>query len=199
MWSRNLCIAALAAFAGASLVVAPAMSFDTPNKTKLALAKKEKMSADPIVVIETNKGPIKVQIFKEETPVTAGNFLDLVGRQFYNGLSFHRWEPNFVIQGGDPKGDGTGSFVDPTTNSERRIPLEVKPHLKHDQAGVVAMARSSDPNSASCQFYITLGPASWLDRQYAVFGKVIDGIAVVQQLRKGDKMVKVTLQETAAK
>jgi peptidyl-prolyl cis-trans isomerase B (cyclophilin B) len=77
--------------------------------------------------------------------------------------------------------------------------LEVKPSLKHDQAGVVAMARANDPNSASCQFYITLAPASFLDMNYAVFGKVIDGLQVVSQLRKGDKMTKVTLLETANK
>lgn len=158
---------------------------------------KAKMTNDPVVVMETTKGTIKIQVYKGEAPKTADNFLDLVQKGFYNGLTFHRYEPGFVIQGGDPKGDGTGGYIDPQTKSERRIPLEVKPGLKHDSAGVVAMARANDPNSASCQFYITLAPASFLDNNYAVFGKVIDGLQAVQQLRKGDKMVKVSMLEAA--
>jgi cyclophilin family peptidyl-prolyl cis-trans isomerase len=173
------------------------------ERTNLAYtnAKKEKMAPDPIVTIETSKGTIKIQVFKNDAPITAGNFLDLVGRGFYNGLTFHRYEPGFVIQGGDPKGDGTGSFVDPQTNSVRHIPLEKKPNLKHDQAGTVAMARANDPGSASCQFYITLAPASFLDNPpgYAVFGKVIDGMPNVMQLRAGDKITSVTAQEAAVR
>ncbi len=165
---------------------------------KSAAGKKGKMT-EPVVVMETTKGTIKIQLFTNEVPTTANNFQNLVSKGFYNGLTFHRYEPGFVIQGGDPKGDGTGGYIDPATKQEHRIPLEVKPSLKHDQAGVVAMARANDPNSASCQFYITLAPASFLDMNYAVFGKVIDGLQVVSQLRKGDKMTKVTLLETANK
>ncbi|MBI4533555.1 MAG: peptidylprolyl isomerase [Candidatus Melainabacteria bacterium] len=170
------------------------------GKDKILIGKKEKMTTtDPTVVMETTKGTIKIQVFKNDSPITANNFLDLVQRGFYNGLTFHRYEPGFVIQGGDPKGDGTGGFIDPQTKTERRIPLEVKPGLRHDSQGVLAMARSSDPNSASSQFYITLGAASFLDMQYAVFGKVIDGMSVVQQLRKGDHMTKVSMLEPAAR
>lgn len=151
--------------------------------------------AEPVVVLDTSKGQIKIQLFLKDVPVTAGNFLDLVNRGFYNGLTFHRYEPGFVIQGGDPKGNGTGGFVDPETNKERRIPLEVKPNLKHDSAGVVAMARSQNPDSASCQFYITLGPATFLDMQYAVFGRVIDGMPAVQQIRAGDRINKAAQQQ----
>ena len=128
--------------------------------------------------------------------------MDLVQRGFYNGLSFHRYEPGFCVQGGDPLGNGTGGFKDPQSGAERRIKLEVNPsnpQLKHDAAGVVAMARSQDPNSASCQFYFTLGPASFLDGKYAVFGRVIDGLDVVKSLRKGDKMTKVSVLEPATK
>ncbi|MBY0357700.1 MAG: peptidylprolyl isomerase [Candidatus Obscuribacterales bacterium] len=175
---------------------ATAKNIFTDNK--LIAAKKEKMS-DPIVVLETNKGTIKMQIFKKDVPATAGNFVDLVSKGFYNGLTFHRYEPGFVIQGGDPRGDGTGGYIDPQTKQERRIPLEVKPELKHSAAGMVAMARSNNPNSASCQFYITLAPASFLDMNYAVFGKVTDGLPVVMELRKGDKIVKATVQEAAVK
>jgi peptidyl-prolyl cis-trans isomerase B (cyclophilin B) len=155
--------------------------------------------ADPIVVMETTKGTIKIQVYKAEAPISSDNFLDLVGKGFYNGLTFHRYEPGFVIQGGCPKGTGTGNYVDPATGKTRYVNLEVKKHLKHDEAGVVAMARANDPNSASCQFYITLGPASFLDMNYAVFGKVIDGMPVVSQLRAGDKMTSVSILETANK
>jgi peptidyl-prolyl cis-trans isomerase B (cyclophilin B) len=171
---------------------------DTVAATSSQKGKNKKM-AQPKVTLETNKGTIVVELFTDEAPITAGNFLDLVKRGFYNGLTFHRYEPGFVIQGGDPRGTGTGGFVDPETNKERRIPLEVKPNLKHSAAGVVAMARSSEPNSASSQFYITLAPASFLDMKYAVFGKVTQGLDVVQQLRVGDKMTKVTAEEAAVK
>jgi cyclophilin family peptidyl-prolyl cis-trans isomerase len=146
-------------------------------------------------IIETNRGPITIELYEDKTPITAGNFIDLVERGFYNGLKFHRYEPGFVIQGGDPRGNGTGGFVDPQTKRERRIKLEVSPDLKHGDAGAVAMARSQDPNSASCQFYITLGPAAFLDMNYAVFGRVTDGMDAVKQLRAGDTMSKVSLSE----
>lgn len=147
-------------------------------------------TTDPIVHMDTNKGQIKVQIFLKDVPTTAQNFLDLVSQGFYNGLTFHRYEPGFCIQGGDPTGTGTGG-------SGKTIPLEVKPHLKHDAAGVIAMARTSDPNSATSQFYFTLGQASFLDGQYAVFGRVTEGLDNVMALRKGDTMSKVTVAEPA--
>jgi peptidyl-prolyl cis-trans isomerase B (cyclophilin B) len=144
-------------------------------------------------IIETNKGTITVELYEDKTPITAGNFIDLIERGFYNGLKFHRYEPGFVIQGGDPRGNGSGGFEDPKTGRERRIKLEVTPELKHGDAGALAMARSTDPNSASCQFYITLGPAAFLDMNYAVFGRVVDGLDVAKQLRAGDSMTSVTL------
>lgn len=148
-------------------------------------------------IIETNHGPITIELYEDKTPITAGNFIDLVERGFYDGLKFHRYEPNFVIQGGDPRGNGTGGFVDPQTKRERRIKLEVNPELKHGDAGAVAMARSQDPNSASCQFYITLGPAAFLDMNYAVFGRVVKGLDVVKQLRAGDSMTSVRIAENS--
>lgn len=146
-------------------------------------------------IIETSKGNITIELYEDKAPDTAANFIDLVGRGFYDGLKFHRYEPGFVIQGGDPKGNGTGGFVDPQTGRERRIKLEVSPELKHGPAGAVAMARSQDPNSASCQFYITLGPAAFLDMGYAVFGRVVDGMDVVNRIRAGDAMNSVKMSE----
>jgi cyclophilin family peptidyl-prolyl cis-trans isomerase len=148
-------------------------------------------------IIETDKGTITVELYADKAPITAGNFIDLAERGFYDGLRFHRYEPGFVIQGGDPRGNGTGGFVDPQTGRERRIKLEVSPELKHGEAGAVAMARSQDPNSASCQFYITLGPAAFLDMNYAVFGRVISGMDAVKQLRAGDSMTSVKITESA--
>jgi cyclophilin family peptidyl-prolyl cis-trans isomerase len=139
-------------------------------------------------IIDTTRGPITIELFEDKAPITAGNFVDLVERGFYNGLTFHRYEPGFVIQGGCPRGNGTGGFIDPTTGRERTIKLEVSPELKHGDAGAVAMARSQNPDSASCQFYITLGAASFLDMQYAVFGRVIDGMDAVNKLRAGDRI-----------
>jgi peptidyl-prolyl cis-trans isomerase B (cyclophilin B) len=137
-------------------------------------------------VIETEKGTIKFVLYTEEAPITTSNFIELANRNFYEGLKFHRVEPGFVIQGGCPYGTGTGG-------SDKKIKLEVSPTLKHGEAGAVAMARSNDPNSASSQFYITLGPAAFLDGNYAVFGRVVEGLDVVQQIRKGDVMSKVTI------
>jgi peptidyl-prolyl cis-trans isomerase B (cyclophilin B) len=143
--------------------------------------------------IETNKGRIVIELYEDKAPQTAANFIDLAGRGFYDGLTFHRYVPGFVIQGGDPVGNGTGGFVDPQTGRERRIKLEVSRDLSHGDAGAVAMARSSAPDSASSQFYITLGRTPHLDMNYAVFGRVVEGMDVVNQLREGDRMTSVTI------
>jgi peptidyl-prolyl cis-trans isomerase B (cyclophilin B) len=188
----------------ASLLQA-SVCFAAPKDHSLLAAKKSTtLNSDPIVVMETNKGTIKIRIYKNDAPITAGNFLDLVQRGFYNGLTFHRYEPNFCIQGGDPQGTGLGGFVDPATGRERTIKLETSPNLRHSEAGVIAMARSNNPDSASSQFYFTLAPANFLDAApgnpgYAVFGKVVEGLNVVKELRKGDKMTKVSMLETATK
>jgi cyclophilin family peptidyl-prolyl cis-trans isomerase len=147
------------------------------------------------VKIVTTKGEITAELYEDKAPITAGNFLDLVSRGFYDGLSFHRYEPGFVIQGGCPRGDGTGGFIDPQTGRERRIKLEVSPGLKHGEAGALAMARTNSPDTASSQFYITLGPAAFLDNQYAVFGRVIEGMETVKILRAGDKMQSAAVTE----
>jgi len=146
-------------------------------------------------IIETDKGTFTVELYEDKAPITAGNFIDLVERGFYDGLTFHRYEPNFVIQGGDPEGSGRGGFIDPQTGRERRIKLEVSRDLPHGEAGALAMARTNIPDSASSQFYITLGPAAFLDMQYAVFGRVTEGLDVVKQLRAGNRMTRVALSE----
>ena len=142
--------------------------------------------ANRTATIETNKGTIKFELNEDLAPITTANFIELAEKNFYGGLKFHRYEPGFVIQGGCPYGTGTGG-------SDKKIPLEVSANLKHGDAGAVAMARSSDPNSASCQFYITLGKADFLDNNYAVFGRVTEGMDVVKNLRAGDVMKAVAI------
>ncbi len=155
------------------------------NATGEAIAVGGDKMTDRIATIETNKGIIKFELFEDKAPITTKNFIELAESGFYNGLTFHRVEPGFVIQGGDPNGDGTGG-------SGKTIPLEISPDLKHAK-GVVAMARSQDPNSASSQFYITLANTPLLDGNYAVFGNVIEGMDVVESIQVGDEMNKVSI------
>ena len=138
---------------------------------------------NPKVLFETTQGNFKAELFSDVSTTTQ-NFTDLVSKGFYNGLTFHRYEPNFVIQGGDPLGTGAGG-------SGKTIPLEITSH--QHVAGALGMARSQDPNSASSQFYVCLADAHFLDNNYAVFGQVIEGMDTVMKLRKGDRMLKVTL------
>jgi len=141
------------------------------------------VSVNPIVVFETTKGTFKAEIFEKEAPITSRNFLSLARSGFYDNLTFHRYAQDFVIQGGDPNGDGSGG-------SGKKISLEIVPSLTHG-LGALGMARTNDPNSATSQFYVVIGQAHFLDGQYAVFGNVTDGMDVVMQLRKGDKMIRV--------
>ncbi len=151
--------------------------------------------ADPIAIIETEKGVITIRLFKQYAPKTVANFIDLASKGFYNGLTFHRVEPGFCIQGGCPNGNGSGVYFEPGTQNMRMLPLEVSPSLRHNAAGVVAMARfPKNPNTGSCQFYITLAPQPKLDGQYSIFGGVISGMNVVNAIAKGDKMTRVTVQ-----
>jgi len=131
------------------------------------------------VTIDTAKGQIVLEVYPDLMPITVANFDKLVQSGFYNGLKFHRVE-DWVIQGGDPKGNGTGG-------PGWSIKLETNPQLRNVR-GAVAMARAMDPDSAGSQFYILKKDASWLDGQYAVFGKVTQGMDVVDQIEAGDQM-----------
>jgi peptidyl-prolyl cis-trans isomerase B (cyclophilin B) len=137
------------------------------------------VAAGPQVVIQTDKGTIVIELYPELLPTTVNNFIGLVEEGFYNGLVFHRVEP-WVIQTGDPTGTGSGG-------SEQTIPLETHPDLSNVR-GAVGMARSMDPNSASSQFYILTQDALSLDGQYSIFGKVVEGMEVVDQIQLGDQM-----------
>jgi peptidyl-prolyl cis-trans isomerase A (cyclophilin A) len=126
---------------------------------------------NPIVVIETNKGTMKAEIFIDKVPETGENFLALVRKGFYNGLKFHRVIKDFMIQGGDPNGDGTGG-------PGYQIKDEFVPSLRHDTKGVLSMANAG-PNTGGSQFFITLAPTPWLDDHHSVFGRLTDGVEVL--------------------
>ena len=150
---------------------------------KKTAPKSSPKSKNPRIKFETTQGEFTAELFSD-VPTTIKNFTDLISRSFYDGLTFHRYEPGFVIQGGDPMGTGMGG-------SDKNIPLEITPH-KH-LMGALGMARSQDQNSASSQFYVCLKDTPFLDGNYAVFGQVTAGMEKVLMLRKGDKMLKVTL------
>jgi peptidyl-prolyl cis-trans isomerase B (cyclophilin B) len=161
-----------------------------PFLTNLYCKEKKQMKEKEIAVIETNKGIIKFEFFEEDAPNTVANFKKLANSKFYDGLKFHRVVPNFVIQGGCPKGDGTG---DPGYK------IKAEFNKRHHLDGTVAMARAQDPDSAGCQFYICLGTQAFLDGQYTVFGQVIEGLDVVHKIQMGDVMKKVYIEKQKAK
>lgn len=128
----------------------------------------------PIVIIETDSGDIVTEFFPDVAPVTCDSILSLVHQKFYDSLTFHRIIPGFVIQGGDPLGDGTG-------NPGFSLPAEFSSRLHVE--GTLSMARGAHSiHSAGCQFFICLGSLQSLDNQYTVFGQVIEGIEVVRKL-----------------
>lgn len=142
---------------------------------------------------DTTKGTIVAQLTENDAPITTANFIELAQKGFYDGLTFHRYAENFVIQGGDPDGNGMGGSG---KNIKGEFSQNGVPNPgKHDAAGVLAMARSTDKDSASSQFYFTLASAPHLDGGYAVFGKVLSGLDAVLALRQGDKMNSVRISE----
>jgi len=138
-----------------------------------------------MLTIETKYGNVEIELYGEDAPKTVARITELVKKGFYDGLNFHRVVPGFVVQGGDPRGDGTGG-------SGQNLPAEF--NSREHVEGAVAMARASDPNSADSQFYISLGRHPHLDRNYTVFGKVTSGMDAVKQIKVGDKMTKVTVK-----
>ena len=144
------------------------------------------MKKNPTVTIETDKGTITFELFADKAPLTAGNFQKLADKGFYDGLTFHRVIRGFMIQGGDPDGDGTGG-------PGYEIPDEFGPGLKHDSAGTVSMANAG-PDTGGSQFFITEAATPWLDGKHAIFGKVVSGMDVVRTIQQGDVMKKVTVR-----
>ncbi len=133
-----------------------------------------------MVVIEMENGKkIKIELYPESAPITVANFEKLVSKGFYDGLCFHRVIKGFMIQGGDPLGNGTGGADEDIVGEFAAN--GIKNDIKHTR-GVISMARSMMPNSASSQFFIMHKDAPHLDGQYAAFGKVVEGIEVVDEI-----------------
>jgi peptidyl-prolyl cis-trans isomerase B (cyclophilin B) len=137
------------------------------------------------VLIETDLGSIKIELLPDVAPNTVANFKVLASNGYYDGIIFHRVIPGFMAQTGDPTGTGTsgpGYRINAEFNATKHV------------RGTVAMARTADPDSAGSQFYICFGPQPHLDRQYTVFGQVVEGMEVVDQVKNGTVMNRVTLQ-----
>ena len=137
---------------------------------------------------DTSRGPIKIERYPDKAPLTVANFVNLAKRGFYDGLNFHRVIADFMIQGGCPEGSGRGGpgyrFEDETTNG-----------VRHER-GVLSMANAG-PNTNGSQFFITHVPTPWLDGKHTVFGKVTEGLDVVDAVKQGDLITKVTIEGDA--
>jgi len=158
-------------YVSAALLFTIIIGCSSETETKKGPA--NKAGGSPIVYIETEMGTIKLELFPQEAPNHVANFLDLVNTGFYTGLTWHRVIRDFVIQSGDPKGDGSG-------NAGYVITAEFS-NLPHNP-GTLSMARGNDPNTASCQFFICLSRRPDLDGRYSIFGRTIEGMDVVLKI-----------------
>lgn len=149
--------------------------------------------ANRIAAFKTNHGSFKAELFEDRAPATTKNFIDLAEKNFYDGVVFHRVIPDFMIQGGDPDGTGMGG-------PGYKIHDEFHPELTHDSSGILSMANAG-PNSGGSQFFITLAATPWLDNKHAVFGRVVEGMDVVEligavETGRQDRPVKEVTMET---
>ncbi len=155
-----------------------------PAETKPAVEAPAAIT-DIRVVVKTDKGDIESVIFASKVPMTAANFLNLAKRGYYDGLTFHRVIPDFMIQGGDPQGTGRGGpgyqFAD-----------EIDKTLRHAKPGIFSMANAG-PGTNGSQFFITHVATPWLDGKHSVFGAVTKGMTTVNAIAKGDKIVKIEI------
>lgn len=144
--------------------------------------------SDIRIIMKTGKGDIEATLFADKAPITVANFINLSQRGYYEGITFHRVIPDFMIQGGDPSGTGGGgpgyTFED-----------EVKTGLKHDKPGIFSMANRG-PGTNGSQFFVTHVPTPWLDGKHTVFGEVTKGQDVVNAIKGGDKIVKIEVLDS---
>ncbi|MDQ6967665.1 MAG: peptidylprolyl isomerase [Mariprofundaceae bacterium] len=136
------------------------------------------------IKIETKNGDMIIELYPDSAPNTVANFKALAGKGYYDGLKFHRVIAGFMAQGGDPDGTGMGG-----PGYKVKAEFNDRKHVH----GTLAMARSSDPDSAGSQFYICFAPAPHLDGQYTIFGQVTEGLDVLDQIKQGDLMIKVSV------
>jgi len=144
--------------------------------------------SDIKITINTSKGAIDITMFPDDAPVTCASFLHLASRGFYDGLTFHRVIPNFMIQGGCPTGTGTGG-------PGYKFECECKPQRKHDKPGILSMANAG-PNTNGSQFFITHLPTPHLDGKHTVFGEVTQGQDVVNAIAGGDTIDSITIHDS---
>ncbi len=159
---------------------------DTTNRQPIAATQ---------ATIETTKGDITIKLYRDQAPITTDNFLQLAKAKFYDGIVFHRVIPDFMIQVGDPlTKDESKKAMWGTGGPGYTIPDEFNNSLKHNQPGVVSMANTGQPNTGGSQFFITHVATPWLDGKHAVFGQVIKGMDIVNQIEVGDKIVTITYE-----
>jgi peptidyl-prolyl cis-trans isomerase B (cyclophilin B) len=163
------------------------MGTDASEKT-IKEGKKKMTNPQLTATIKTLKGDIRLKLFPDKTPLTVLNFVNLSTRGFYNGLTFHRVIPNFMIQGGCPLGTGTGG-------PGYRFKDEFSNELRHDKPGMLSMANAG-PNTNGSQFFITHVPTPWLDNKHSIFGEVVDvkDQKVVDSIVAGDKIISITIE-----
>jgi peptidyl-prolyl cis-trans isomerase B (cyclophilin B) len=148
-------------------------------------AQSEESMKDIRIIVKTDKGDIEGVLYPGKAPVTVANFLNLAKRGYYNGLKFHRVIPDFMIQGGDPTGTGSGG-------PGYRFEDECTPELKHDKPGIFSMANAG-PGTNGSQFFVTHVPTPWLDGKHTVFGSVTKGQDIVNAVAAGDKIKSIEI------
>lgn len=169
----------------------PQLSVTGASPLPVAQKGKKTMTAT-IMDIKTAKGTIEIELYPKDAPKTVENFATLASTGYYNGLKFHRVEPGFVIQGGDPNGNGTGGKSIFGSTFEDELDPSTTSYQAGYKEGVVAMANRG-PNTNGSQFFIMLADNSSLPHAYTIFGKVVKGLDVVHQIAVGDKMESVTI------
>ena len=148
-------------------------------------AQSEESMKDIRIIVKTDKGDIEGVLYPSKAPVTVANFLNLAKRGYYDGLKFHRVIPDFMVQGGDPTGTGSGG-------PGYRFEDECSPELKHDKPGIFSMANAG-PGTNGSQFFITHVPTPWLDGKHTVFGSVTKGQDIVNAVAQGDKIKSIEI------
>lgn len=177
-------------FAGLAVAQPPATPTPTLRPTATPIPTPTPISvADVRVVLKTDKGDIELTIFASKTPITAANFINLAEKKFYDGKTFHRVIPGFMIQGGDPTGTGAG-------NPGYLFEDEIRPELRFNRAGFLAMANAGRGTNG-CQFFITHAPTPHLNDKHTIFGEVTKGMEVVMDIKQGDKIRSIEVLDSS--
>ena len=192
MISRSLLAVALISALAAGLCFSPSAARAHHDAAHLAAGPPSAADADAVrgkaltAVFKTSKGSIVLELFTKNAPLTVANFKNLAESGFYEGITFHRVIPDFMIQGGCPLGNGTGDAGYKWDDEASAL------KLKHDRPGILSMANAG-PNTNGSQFFITHGATPWLDGKHAVFGHVIEGMDVVNAIERGDTITSLTI------